>query len=329
MRNGSDSHGSTVLSVESLSVFFHTPAGTVRAVDGISFEIREKEIFALVGESGCGKSTTALSIPRLIQPPGEIVSGKVIFKGLDLLKVDPNRMREIRGKGISMIFQEPMTSLNPVYKVGEQIAETIMLHQNVGKKEAQRKALEMLKEVRIADLERVFEQYPHQLSGGMLQRAMIAIALSCAPDILIADEPTTALDVTIQAQILALIRDLIRKIGTSVLLITHDLGVVAETCERVAVMYAGKIVETSQIGEIFDEPKHPYTKLLLETIPTFRGERKEFLPTIEGRVPSLIEPPPGCRFHPRCPFAEPICTERLPELVENGEGHHVACHFAE
>jgi oligopeptide/dipeptide ABC transporter ATP-binding protein len=318
-----------VLGVEDLSVVFYTPAGTVRAVDGVSFEIWKKEIFGLVGESGCGKSTTALSIARLIQPPGEIVGGKVIFKGTDLLKVGPREMREIRGKGISMIFQEPMTSLNPVYKVGEQIVETIMLHQNTDKKEAQRKAIEMLKEVRIADPERVFEQYPHQLSGGMLQRAMIAIALSCAPDILIADEPTTALDVTIQAQILALIRELIRKIGTSVLLITHDLGVVAETCERVAVMYAGKIVEASQVEAIFDEPKHPYTKLLLETIPTFRGKKKEFLPTIEGRVPSLIRPPPGCRFHPRCPFAQPICAEKLPDLDEKGRGHYVACHFAE
>jgi peptide/nickel transport system ATP-binding protein len=324
-----DSHGNTVLSVGGLSVHFNTPEGTVKAVDGVTFEIREKEVFALVGESGCGKSTTALSIPRLIQPPGEIVDGKVVFKGLDLLTLNPNEMREIRGKRISMIFQEPMTSLNPVYKVGEQITETIMLHQKVDRKESQKRALEMLEEVRIADRERVYEQYPHQLSGGMLQRAMIAIALSCSPDLLIADEPTTALDVTIQAQILALIKDLVKKIGASVLLITHDLGVVAETCERVSVMYAGKIVETSDIEVIFDDPKHPYTRLLLETIPRFREERKMFLPTIEGRVPSLIDPPSGCRFHPRCPLAKPICSKSLPDLMEKGAGHLVACHLAE
>jgi len=315
-----------LLQVENLKTYITTHRGVVRAVDGVSFEIFEEETLGLVGESGCGKSMTALSILKLYpKPQGKIVEGKIVFEGEDLVQKDEEEMLKIRGKRISMIFQEPMTSLDPVFPVGEGIVEVLMLHQGLSRSEAQREAVRLLRMVRIPEPERRVHQYPHQLSGGMRQRVMIAQALACRPKLLIADEPTTALDVTVQAQILELIRTLKKETKTAVLLITHDLGVVAEYCERVAVMYAGKIVEKADVLSLFARPLHPYTRALLGALPRLDGKRSR-LEAIPGSVPDLIAPPSGCRFHPRCRERLPRCSEEEPRLWEVEKGHEVACH---
>jgi oligopeptide/dipeptide ABC transporter ATP-binding protein len=318
-----------LLQVRNLQTSFFTPEGEVRAIDGVSFEIGEGKTLGLVGESGCGKSVTSLSIMRLIQsPPGKIVGGEILYRGRDLLKLNNEEMRKIRGNEISMIFQEPMTSLNPVFTVGNQIGEAIKLHQGLGKKETRAKTIEMLRLVKIADPESRVDAYPHQLSGGMRQRVMIAMALSCNPSLLIADEPTTALDVTIQAQILELMKELQQKIGgMALLLITHDLGVVAEQADEVAIMYAGKIVERSNTRAIFNHPFHPYTVGLLNSLPGATGQKKKRLDAIPGVVPNPLNLPSGCRFRDRCPRAADLCAQTEPELLENEAGHTVACHF--
>jgi len=322
-----------LLRVDDLKTYFYTYEGTVKALEGVSFTLDKGKTLGLVGETGCGKSVTALSITRLIpDPPGKIVSGRILFNGRDLLKVSEDEMKAIRGKEISMIFQEPIMALNPVYTIGKQIAENVMLHdervQSLSRRERKtaswERAIETLKDVGIAEPERVAKSYPHELSGGMCQRAMIAMAMACNPLLLIADEPTTALDVTIQAQILELIKDLIKKFGSSVLVITHNLGVVAETCDDVAVMYAGYIVEKGSVYSVFKEPLHPYTKGLMNAIPNVEKKRDR-LNSIKGSVPNLISPPSGCRFHPRCEHAMKICSEKVPGLYEESEGHAVAC----
>ena len=301
-----------LLEVKNLRTHFLTRAGLVRAVDDVSFYLDRGELLGLVGESGCGKSITALSIMRLIASPGRIVGGEVLFDGKDLLKLSDAEMREMRGDDIAMIFQDPMTSLNPVFTVGEQIGEALRLHRKMSHKEARQATIEAMREVAIPDPARRVDDYPHQLSGGMRQRVMIAMALACNPKLLIADEPTTALDVTIQAQILELLNDLRKQRDLAVLLITHDLGVVAEVADRVAVMYTGRIVEESPVDELFARPKHPYTEGLLRSVPKLTGEdviKKERLETIEGVVPSPTDLPPGCHFAPRCPHRMPRCTE--------------------
>ena len=318
---------SELLRVQDLRTHFFTHEGTVRAVDGVSFTIMQGETLGLVGESGCGKSVTALSIMRLIpSPPGRILSGEILLEGSNLLSYNERQMRDIRGCKISMIFQEPMTSLDPVFTIGDEIMETVKLHQGLKRSDAKKEVIEALRTVGIPDSERRIKNYPHELSGGMRQRAMIAMALSCNPVLLIADEPTTALDVTIQAQILRLIDDLKRKLGTSVLLITHDLGVVSEMCDHVAVMYAGHIVEYTDIHTIFEQPLHPYTIGLKKSIPSLDTE-VERLDTIKGLVPSLIDIPPGCPFHPRCTHTMPVCRKEMPELIKVDEGHRVKCHL--
>jgi oligopeptide/dipeptide ABC transporter ATP-binding protein len=317
-----------LLQVKDLRTSFFTPEGEVKAVDGVSFTLDEGKTLGVVGESGCGKSVTALSILRLVpSPPGKIVGGEILYRGRDLLKLDSESMRQIRGNEISMIFQEPMTSLNPVFTVGDQIGEAIRLHQGLNKRETRAKTIEMLRLVKIADPESRIDDYPHQLSGGMRQRVMIAMALSCNPSLLIADEPTTALDVTIQAQILELMEELQAKLGMALLLITHDLGVVAERADEVAIMYAGKIVERATAGEIFRRPLHPYTVGLLNSLPGARGQKKKRLVAIPGVVPSPQELPSGCRFRDRCPRAAEVCAQVQPELVEKEAGHWVACYF--
>ncbi len=320
-----------MLKIEGLKTYFYTYKGLIKAVDGVDLEIGKGEIFGLVGESGCGKSTVALSTIRLVSwPPGKIVDGRILFEGEDLLQKTDEEIRRIRGSKISMIFQEPTTSLNPVLTIGDQIAEAIVLHQNADKDTAKRKTLEMLNKVRIADPKRVFRQYPHELSGGMMQRAMIAIALSCNPRLLIADEPTTSLDVTIGFEILQLIKELVNSIGASVMLITHDLGIVAEICDKVAVMYAGHVVEKSDVKRLFENPRHPYTKGLLASLPSRSGlleEKKSLLHVIRGSVPDLINPPQGCRFHPRCESVKEACTKGKPRLLEVERGHYIACHM--
>jgi len=315
-----------LLEVRNLRTVFDTDDGQVQAVNGVSFEVRPGETLGVVGESGCGKSVTAFSILRLIpSPPGRIVGGEVLLRGRDLLTLSDDAMRRLRGNEISMIFQEPMTALNPVYTVGDQIMEAVRLHQKVGKKEARRRAVEMLKKVGIPSPEQRVDEYPHQLSGGMRQRVMIAMALSCNPALLIADEPTTALDVTIQAQILELLKGLQAELGMAMILITHDLGVIAETADRVAVMYAGKVVEYTDIRTLFASPRHPYTIGLLESIPRMT-ERKERLSVIPGTVPPPTAFPPGCAFHPRCPFLNDVCRREEQRLEPCGEGHEVRCH---
>jgi peptide/nickel transport system ATP-binding protein/oligopeptide transport system ATP-binding protein len=316
-----------LLKVKNLKTYFFTHEGTVKAVDEVSFSVNQGKTLGLVGESGCGKSVTALSIMRLIpNPPGKIVSGEIWFEGKNLLKLDEKEIRKIRGKKISMIFQEPMTSLDPVFTIGHEIVEAIQLHQGLNKDEAKKKAIEALKIVGIPDAEKRIDHYPHQLSGGMRQRVMIAMALSCNPTLLIADEPTTALDVTIQAQILRLINDLKDKFGASVMLITHNLGVIAEMCDYVAVMYAGHIVEYTNVDTLFHNPLHPYTRGLHKSIPRLDLEI-ERLDTIKGLVPNLLNLPSGCPFHPRCDFCFKRCVEEMPELIEIEDSHLVKCHL--
>lgn len=317
-----------LLEVKDLRTQFPTRAGLVRAVDGVSFHLERGELLGLVGESGCGKSITALSVMRLIAPPGQIVSGEIFFDGKDLLKLSDSEMRQMRGDDIGMIFQDPMTSLNPVYTIGEQIAEALRLHQKLSRKQAKQAAIEAMREVAIPDPARRVDDYPHQLSGGMRQRVMIAMALACNPKLLIADEPTTALDVTIQAQILELLNELRKQRDLAVLLITHDLGVVAEVADRVAVMYTGRIVEESPVGELFARPKHPYTEGLLRSVPKLSStelEKKERLETIEGTVPRPTDLPPGCHFAPRCSHRMPRCTEGEIPLYELEGNVQVRC----
>jgi len=321
-----------LLVVEDLRTYFDLRQGLVKAVDGVSFTLRPHETLAIVGDAGCGKSITALSLMRLVpDPPGRIVGGSVKLEGHDLLALDEDAMRAVRGKDIAMIFQEPMTSLNPVFTIGSQIAEAVLLHEKVNRRQAWEKAVEMLRLARIPEPEQRAHEYPHQLSGGMRQRAMIAMALACNPKILIADEPTTALDVTIQAQILEIILDLQRKLGTAVILITHDLGVVAETAQRVIVMYAGRKVEEAAVEELFARPQHPYTHGLMGSIPrlpSMRGEvanEVERLQEIPGAVPALSNLPPGCVFAPRCAHAEERCRARYPDYEEKRPGHWAAC----
>ena len=316
-----------LLRVDNLKTYFRTAEGLALAVDGVSFEIQPNEIFAIVGESGCGKSVTALSISQLVpQPAGFIAGGEIHYKGREITRLPEVEKRKIRGNEIAMIFQEPMTSLNPVFTVGNQILEAIQQHQKIGGTAAKAAVIEMLDLVGIPEPARRFEEYPHQLSGGMRQRVMIAIALSCRPGLLIADEPTTALDVTIQAQILELIRQLQREFGMAVLLITHDLGVVSEMADRVAVMYAGKIVETSNWGTLYHDPHHPYTTKLLDSLPS-RQKRGDTLQTIRGRVPQATQYPDGCRFADRCPQVMNDCDTILPPSIEIESGHHTACHL--
>lgn len=315
--------------IRDLCTWFYTLEGIVKAVDGVSFDLKQGEILGFVGESGCGKTITALSILRLIpNPPGKIVRGKIEFEDYDLLMLPESRMQHVRGSSISMIFQEPMTSLNPVMTIGSQIAEALLTHQNLKKKEAMEATVEMLHMVGIPSPDKRIRDYPHQLSGGMRQRAMIAIALVCRPKLLIADEPTTALDVTIQAQILDLMVKLRKETGTAIILITHNLGVIAEMTERVGVMYAGGLMEMADVMNLFRNPLHPYTQGLLLSIPRIDQEidkRKNHLKEIPGTVPSLIKLPPGCKFHPRCSYASDLCKKEEPPMELRESGHWVRC----
>ena len=313
-----------LLELRGLTVDFATDDGVVHAVDGIDLALQRGRTLGLVGESGCGKSVTSLAIMGLLPPENSKVGGQVVFEGRDLLTLDKHLIRDLRGARLSMIFQEPMTSLNPSYTIGDQIIEAIQRHQGLDKAAARARAIEVLKLVRIPSPEKRIDDYPHKLSGGMRQRAMIAMSLACGPQLLIADEPTTALDVTIQAQILDLMRGLRRDTGTAIILITHDLGVVAEMADDVAVMYAGQIVERAAVRDLFARPEHPYTVGLLGSIPRL-DEKRERLPSIEGRVPDMTRPPPGCRFAARCPFVEPECIAAPPALVEVAPGHLSRC----
>jgi oligopeptide/dipeptide ABC transporter ATP-binding protein len=317
-----------LLEVKNLKTYFYTEDGVVKAVDGVDFYVNPGEVLGLVGESGCGKSVTALSIMRLIGVPGKIVEGEIFFEEKDLVKAPEKEMMHIRGNRISMIFQQPQSALNPVFRAGDQISEVLSIHQKLGKEAGKQRAIEMLKLVGIPEPERRAESYPHELSGGMAQRVMIAMALACVPDLLIADEPTTALDVTIQAQILDLIRDMRTKIGSAVILITHDLGVIAEMADRVAVMYAGQVVEESPVASLFDTPFHPYTIGLIGSVPVM-GEVRERLDVIPGAVPNLVNLPPGCCFAPRCmgrlDHNLSICAETRPNLTEVAKDHKVRC----
>ncbi len=316
-----------LVEIRDLRTYFYSYDGVLPAVDGVSFHIDPGETLGLVGESGCGKSVTSLSIMQLVPvPPGKYVSGQILFRGDDLLKKTEDEMRGIRGNKIAMVFQEPMTSLNPVFTVGDQIAEAVQLHQGVQRREATAKAEHMLRLVGVPDPARRLQEYPHQLSGGMRQRVMIAMALSCNPALLIADEPTTALDVTIQAQILELMKRLKSELGMAILLITHDLGVVAEMAERVVVMYSGKVVEEAPVSDLFHHPLHPYTEGLFACIPRVDRPRGKLF-TIEGVVPNPLDFPVGCRFHPRCAYAQDICRAKEPELVVQGT-RRIACHIA-
>lgn len=315
-----------VLEVRDLHVSFDTYNGEVKAVRGVSFELKKGETLAIVGESGCGKSVTSQTIMRLIPtPPGRIKQGEILFNGKDITKLSEREMEKIRGAEIAMIFQDPMTSLNPTMTVGRQITEGLMKHQKMSKEEANKKAVEMLRLVGIPSPESRVNQYPHQFSGGMRQRAMIAIALSCAPKILIADEPTTALDVTIQAQIMELMKELQEKLNTSIILITHDLGVVADVADRVVVMYAGKVVETGTVEEIFYRPRHPYTWGLMASMPRLDQKKDQELLPIQGSPPNLIAPPKGCPFAARCKHAMKICQERMPDVTNISSNHQVSC----
>jgi oligopeptide/dipeptide ABC transporter ATP-binding protein len=317
-----------LLEIRNLKTYFFTEDGIVKAVDGVDLEVYPGEVLGLVGESGCGKSVTSLSIMRLIGQPGKIVDGEILFEGKDLLKLPEVEMMAVRGNRISMIFQQPQTSLNPVFRVGDQIGEVLNIHQDFGKEAARKRAVELLKLVGIPEAERRAEAFPHELSGGMAQRVMIAMALACVPDLLIADEPTTALDVTIQAQILDLIRNMRTQFGATVILITHDLGVIAEMAHRVAVMYAGQIVEQTSVQTLFKEPLHPYTIGLIGSTPVL-GKVREKLDVIPGNVPNLVNLPVGCRFAPRCQarvnHGLTVCTEKEPDLVQIGDGHKIRC----
>jgi len=320
------SQNGILLEIQDLQTHFVTDAGTVRAVEHVSLKVRKGETLGIVGESGCGKSVTALSVLRLIpNPPGKIVGGRILLEGRNLLELPEKEMRKVRGGSISMIFQEPMTSLNPVFTVGDQIAEGIRLHQGLSKREAWNKAIEMLRIVRIPDAERRVKEYPHQMSGGMRQRVMIAMALACNPHLLIADEPTTALDVTIQAQILDLLNQLKSEMGMAVMLITHDLGVVADTAARVVVMYAGRVVEEAPVLELFKNPLHPYTQGLLNSMPRIeKAERRPRLQAIPGMVPDLLDLPPGCKFQARCSKVFEACRGDEPQLKAIGTADHFA-----
>jgi len=315
----------TLLEVRNLKTYFYTYRGVVKALEGVNLKLGYNEIMGLVGETGSGKSVTALSIMRLINPPGKILSGEIIFDGRDLLKLSKEEMREIRGKEISMIFQEPRAALNPVMRVGDQIAEAIETHEKLKKEELKNAVIDLLKKVGLPDPDRLINQYPHELSGGMAQRVVIAMAIAFKPKLLIADEPTSSLDVTIQAQILDLLEDLVSEMGSSVLFITHNLGVAAELCNKISVMYAGTVVESCDTYTIFDDPLHPYTVGLIKAVPKM-GQRGE-LYVIEGELPDLVNPPPGCRFHPRCPKAMEICKRTPPKTIEIKPGHVVACHL--
>ncbi len=318
-----------MLQVRNLKTYFYLSQGVVRAVDGVSFSVREGESLGLVGESGCGKTLTALSIMRLVPTPGKLIAGEVSFLGRDLVSLSEKEMQGVRGKEIGMVFQEPMTSLNPVYTVGEQISEVIAFHQGRSRREAQGKAVNWLRLVGISDPEKVVSFYPHQLSGGMRQRVMIAIALCCYPRLLIADEPTTALDVTIQAQIINLLAELRRELGIALLLITHDLAVVAEVADRVVVMYAGRVVEEASVDSLFNSPGHPYTRGLVSSVPRFSYsegmKRNKRLKGIEGMVPDLLHLPSGCSFHPRCSQRFPLCEREVPSLFRIKEEQRVSC----
>jgi oligopeptide/dipeptide ABC transporter ATP-binding protein len=319
----------TILRVNHLVTAFDTEDGRIRAVDDVSFQVKKEHTLGLVGESGCGKSVTALSIMRLLpKPTGLIENGQILFNSTDIAKLPADQMHEIRGKRISMIFQEPMTSLNPVHRIGKQLGEVYLLHfPDMRESEIRQQSVELLQKVGIPEPEQRMAEYPHQISGGMRQRVMIALALACKPDILIADEPTTALDVTIQAQILDLIKKLQIETGMAVIFITHDLGVIAEICEDVVVMYAGRVAETASAIDLFKNPKHPYTQGLLVSIPRLETPRKTKLNIIEGMVPSLYELPSGCRFRNRCPYAMEICASELPPLNKVGEDHLAACYL--
>jgi oligopeptide/dipeptide ABC transporter ATP-binding protein len=323
-------NGDNLLSIKNLSTHFYTEQGLVKAVQDVSFDIPAGKTLAVVGESGCGKSVTALSVMRLIPyPPGKIAAGQIIFEGESLLDASESRMRHIRGNDIAMIFQEPMTSLNPVFTVGNQIIEAVKMHQKKSGAESREIAVQMMQKVGIADPERRVDEYPHQMSGGMRQRAMIAMALCCWPKLLIADEPTTALDVTIQAQILELLRELQSQNDMSIMMITHDLGVVAENADDIVVMYASRVVETASVGDLFDQPQHPYTQGLLKSLPRL-GERKERLDVIAGTVPNPVNFPSGCKFHPRCPVGQDNkrCQTEEPPLLEVQPGRCAACWFS-
>ena len=314
-----------ILQVKNLRTDFFTDDGVVKAVRDVSFDLMPGETLGIVGESGCGKSVTALSILRLVQPPGKVVSGEVLLRGDDLLKMSEAEMRDVRGRDIAMIFQDPLSSLNPVLKVGFQIEEAMLAHHQTERKKVHQRAVDLLKQVRIPAAENRVNDFPFQFSGGMRQRAMIAMGLSNAPQVLIADEPTTALDVTVQAQILELLRDLNQELGTSIMLITHNLGVVAGLCKRVIVMYAGEIVEQGPAEQIFENPQHPYTWSLLRAVPRIDSNRHERLVSIEGLPPDLIQPPPGCAFHPRCPFRIEKCFTDAPPLANVGPRQEAAC----
>ena len=319
-------HMAKLLEINNLSTYFFTQDGIVKAVDDISYELQEGEVLGVVGESGCGKSVHALSIMRLVpSPPGRTVAGEVVFEGEDLLNMDDAEMRNIRGNRIAMVFQEPMTSLNPVLTIGRQLTETLELHQNMSGQQARTRAAELLQTVGIPDAERRLVDYPHQFSGGMRQRVMIAMALSCNPRLIIADEPTTALDVTIQAQILELMQQLARDFGTAMIIITHNLGVVARYADNVNVMYAGKIIETGSAEEIYHNPRHPYTLALLNSVPRLDANERIRLDAIEGLPPDLVNLPEGCSFAPRCKFVYEQCMDETPVLTETVQGHHSAC----
>ncbi|MBE7434108.1 MAG: ABC transporter ATP-binding protein [Anaerolineales bacterium] len=317
-----------LLEVKNLKTYFYTEDGVVRAVDGVDFEVYPGEVLGIVGESGCGKSVTSLSIMRLIGIPGKIVEGEIVFDGKDLVKATEEEMMQVRGNRISMIFQQPQSALNPVFRAGDQISEVLNIHQDFGREAGRERAVELLKLVGIPEPERRADAFPHELSGGMSQRVMIAMALACVPDLLIADEPTTALDVTIQAQILDLMRDMKTQLGSAMMLITHDLGVIAEMANRVVVMYAGEIVEQSPVASLFDKPLHPYTQGLIGSIPVL-GEIRDRLDVIPGSVPNLINLPQGCRFAPRCRARVEnnltVCTDQHPALIDVAEGHKVRC----
>lgn len=318
-----------LLQIKNLKTYFFTHQGVVKAVDDLSFNVEKGKVLGLVGESGSGKSMTSLSVLRLVPPPGKIVSGEIIFENQPLLDLNEESIRKLRGKEISMIFQEPMTSLNPVFTVGEQVAEMLRLHLKMSRQEAKERTCELFKLVGIPSEEKRYREYPHQLSGGMRQRVMIAMAISCNPKLIFADEPTTALDVTIQAQILNLLQDLKNKFHMAMVLISHDLGIIAESADEVAVMYAGKIVEFTATRKLFSNPLHPYTQGLMESLPRFdeNGTKKGRLKAIPGVVPRLFDLPPGCSFEPRCPFAMPICKTEPPNLEEKEPGHGSSCHL--